>query len=254
MNIYFYLTTNQLFDLEKIKKPSLYLFLTEIARALRELWQVLPFIKNYQVEKKSDGHTVFVIPGFLASDFSTKPLRRFLTRLGYITCGWELGRNLADVNQLPILAKKIDYLYQKSGRKISLIGWSLGGVYARQLAKEKKDKVRQVITLGSPFRDILAPNNAVFTFNIIKWLKGYPEPDPVFLEDLPKPVPLPSTAIYSKKDGIVPWQACMEIEEDAIHQNIEVNTSHLGMGTQKDVLKIIANRLQYTVENWVKYE
>ncbi len=239
--------------MEKIKRPSILLFLTEIWRALLEFRKVLPFIKNYQVKQKGDGHTVFVIPGFLASDVSTKPLRRFLEKIGYKTCGWELGTNLADLEQLSIIAEKIDRLYAETKQPISLIGWSLGGVYAREIAKEHPEKIRQVITLGSPFGGIMEPNNANITFEFIKWLKGYPEIEEDFVATLPNPAPLPSTAIYSKKDGIVPWQACMEKVEDEVHQNIESFGSHLGMGVNIQVLEIIADRLNYREENWVKH-
>jgi len=218
-----------------------------------ELAKGLPFIKKYQVKQKGDGHRVFVIPGFLASDVSTKPLRRFLDKIGYKTCGWELGTNLADLEQLAIISEKIHQLYDQDQQPISLIGWSLGGVYAREIAKEHPEKIRQVITLGSPFNGINEPNNANITFEFIKWLKGYPEIDEDFVATLPNPAPLPSTAIYSKRDGIVPWQACMEKIEDDIHQNIEVSGSHLGMGVNPPVLEIIADRLMYREENWVKY-
>lgn len=239
--------------MEKIKRPSTFLFLTEMWRALMELVKGLPFIKKYQVKQKGDGHLVFVIPGFLASDVSTKPLRRFLEKIGYKTCGWELGTNLADLEQLAVISEKIHKLYAQDQQPISLIGWSLGGVYAREIAKKHPEKIRQVITLGSPFNGINEPNNANITFEFIKWLKGYPEIDEDFVATLPNPAPLPSTAIYSKKDGIVPWQTCMEKVEDDIHQNIETSSSHLGMGVNPPVLEIIADRLMYKADNWVKY-
>jgi len=239
--------------MQKIKRPSIFLFFTEMFRALWELKRVRPFIKNYKVKEKVDAHMIMVIPGFLASDLSTKPLRQFLTKIGYKTCGWDLGTNLADLEQLEIIANKIDRLYEENGEPISLIGWSLGGVYARELARERTEKIRQIITLGSPFAGIDEPNNATITFNVIKWFRGYPELDENFIAQLPKPVPVPTTAIYSKEDGIVPWQACMEKEEDEIRQNIEVKGSHLGLGVNIDVLNIIIERLPYREENWVKH-
>ena len=239
--------------MEKIKRPSIFLFLTEIWRALLELGKGLPFIKKYITKQKGDGHTVFVIPGLLATDVSTKPLRRFLGKIGFKTFGWELGRNLGDLEELGIISKKIHQLYAQNQQPISLIGWSLGGVYAREIAKEHPEKIRQVITLGSPFNGIHEPNNAYFTFEIIKWLKNYPEIDEDFVATLPNLAPVPSTAIYSKKDGIVPWQTCMEKVEDDTHQNIEVKSSHLGMGVNPSVLEIIADRLMYKEKNWVKY-
>ena len=229
--------------MKKIKRPSIFLFITEMFRAFLELRKALPFIKKYTVQQKGDGHSILVIPGFLASDLSTKPLRRFLIKLGYNPCGWEMGTNLGDLSEIATLEAKIDNLYADSGQKVSLIGWSLGGVYARELAKAKGDKIRQVITLGSPFNGINEPNNANLTFNFIKWIKGYPEPDEALIASLPLPAPQPTTAIYSKKDGIVPWESCIESVEDATHQNVEVKSSHLGMGVNVEVLKIVAERL-----------
>ncbi len=176
-----------------------------------------------------------------------------MPKIGYKTCGWELGRNLGDLEQLAVISEKIHQLYAKNQQPISLIGWSLGGVYVREMAKEHPEKIRQVITLGSPFGGIFEPNNAYFTFEFVKWLKGYPEIDADFVATLPNPAPVPSTAIYSKKDGVVPWQTCMEKVEDDTHQNIEVKSSHLGMGVNIQVLKIIADRLNYKVENWIKH-
>ena len=234
--------------MKEIKRPSIFLFLTEAIRALWELRKALPFIKNYEVQEVSDGHSILIIPGFMASDVSTQPLRRFLKKLGYHPCGWEMGTNLGDLNELALLEEKIDNLYKNSGQTISLIGWSLGGIYARELAKRKEDKVHQVITMGSPFADIDAPNNANISFRFVRWLKGFPEPDQSLLDSLPLPTPQPSLAIYSKKDGIVPWQACMEIQEDAVHQNVEVESSHFGMGVNVAVLKLVAERLKIRKE------
>ncbi|MEM1217582.1 MAG: alpha/beta hydrolase [Bacteroidota bacterium] len=238
--------------MQKIKRPSIFLFLTETIRAIWEYFKCRSFLKKFTAEEKGDGHTVLVIPGFMASDTSTKPLRQLLEKSGYRTAGWHLGTNFADLTQLDIIGKQIDQLYQESGQPISLIGWSLGGVYARELARERTDKIRQIITLGSPFAGINEPNNATITFNIIKRLRNYPELDENFIAQLPEPVPVPTTAIYSKEDGIVPWQACMEQKEDDLHQNVEVKGSHLGLGVNIDVLKIILERLPYRKRNWVK--
>lgn len=240
--------------MKEIKRPSLFLFFTEIFRALLEYRKVIPFIKNYTVEKKRPPQQVLVIPGFMASDVSTQPLRQFLQKFGYETHGWKLGTNFADLTQLPLISQQIDDLYAKNKEPINLIGWSLGGVYAREMAKEQPEKIRQVITLGSPFSGILEPNNANITFRFISWLRGYPELDPDFINGLPAPAEVPTTALYSKKDGIVPWQVCREQVEDEIHENVEVTCSHLGMGVECNVLEIIADRLQYDATNWKKYD
>ncbi len=238
----------------KKKRPSLFWLATEAGRAITELGISIPFRSLYRNEFQGDGHPVLVLPGFMASDTSTAPLRKFIDRLGYNAYGWELGRNYGRLQFLEAMMAKVDELHEEYGQKVSLIGWSLGGVYARQVAKEKSDKIRQVITLGSPFRGITRPNNATWIYNMLPGNKRIVKLDPILLEDLPLPAPLPTTAIYTKEDGIVPWEVCLEEEEDHIHQNIQVRGSHLGLGVNPSVLTIIADRLQYREENWEHFK
>jgi hypothetical protein len=237
-----------------MNKPSLFWLSTEIGRAMTEYSFSLPLRKIFSREKNGDGHPVLVLPGFMASDNSTKALRRFINKAGYNAIAWDLGRNRAELEILDLLFLKLEDIYEKYDQKVSIVGWSLGGVFARQLAKEKPEMVRQVITLGSPFRDITAPNNASWVYNLISGGKRVVDLDAELLNDLPKPAPVPSTAIYSKEDGVVSWKVCMEAEETAIHQNIQVRGSHLGLGFNHAVLRIIKDRLQYKEENWVPFE
>ncbi len=237
-----------------ISKPSKFWLYTDAARALFELTSTRIFHLFRKYKKNGDGHPVLVIPGFLGSDYSTGLLRKFINKLGYKAYDWGLDRNLANFDDLEFLAIKIDNLFKKHNKKVSLIGWSLGGVYARQLAKQKKEKVRQVITLGSPFNGANEPNNVRWLFNNVKQWQGTDEIDEETIADLPIPAPVPTTAIYSKEDGVVPWEVCIEKEEDAIHQNVQVHGSHLGMGANPSVFYIIADRLQYEEENWQHFE
>ena len=238
---------------QKISRPSLFWLITEGGRALTELGLSFPYRSFYKNKKKGDGHPVMVLPGFMATDHSTKPLRRFLNNIGYHAYGWELGRNYAKEKFIKILLNKVEILYHKYGQKVSLIGWSLGGVYARQIAKEIPHMIRQVITLGSPFGGISQPNNVAWIYNLISGGKKVRNIDAALLQDIPIPAPVPSTAIYTKEDGVVPWEACIEIE-DEIHQNIQVRGSHLGLGVNLTVLNIITDRLQYDAENWVHFK
>ncbi len=237
-----------------IKRPSFFWLLTEVGRAATEASAFFPFSVFFRNKNKGDNHPVLVLPGFMASDLSTGPLRKFVNKLGYKAIGWNLGRNKAEVETLEILIDKVEKIYQKCGRKVSLIGWSLGGVYARQIAKASPDLIRQVITLGSPFGGIQAPNNASWLYNLISEGKRVVDLDPELLADLPKPAPVPTTAIYSKEDGIVAWETCLEAVEDEWHQNIQVRGSHIGLGINPAVLKIIADRLQYSSEEWIPFK
>ncbi len=234
----------------EIKRPSLVWSLTEASRALLEFGIYYPYKFLSRLPKSGDGHPVLFLPGFLASDKSTIPLRKFIYNLGYQVYGWESGRNLADVKNLDLLIEKTKKLHKKHDKKVSIVGWSLGGVFARQIAKAKPQLVRQVITMGSPFKGITKPNNAKWMYDILTNGEGTASIDPDLIADLPMPAPVPTTAIYSKEDGIVPWQVCMEQIETKIHQNIQVRGSHLGMGVNPSILWIIADRLQYHDENW----
>ena len=223
---------------------------TEIGRAATELGISIPYRKFFHNNYQGDGHPVLVLPGFMASDMSTKPLRKFIKKMGYAAYGWELGRNYAEVRTLNILLDKLEEIYEEHGEAVTLIGWSLGGVYARQIAKGKPDMVRQIITLGSPFRGIGEPNNATWIYNMISSGKRVVDLDSELLTDLPKPAPVPTTAIYTKEDGVVPWEVCMEEEETWMHQNIQVRGSHLGLCVNPSVLNIVADRLLYNQNNW----
>ncbi len=232
----------------------MFLHLTDGLRAILEMISCFVFRFFYKYGNEGDGHPVLVIPGFMGSGLSTGQMRKFINKLGYVSYDWGLGRNLADFDDLEFIAEKIDFLFKKHNQKVTLIGWSLGGVYARQLAKENKDKISQVISMGSPFNGATEPNNARWLYNRIKEKEGTPEIGADVLADLPNPAPVPTTAIYSKEDGIIPWEVCMEITEDKIHQNVRVYGSHLGFGVNPSVLYIIADRLRYSENNWQYYK
>lgn len=246
--------TTTIVDFQAMSRPSFFWLSTEVGRAITEYGLSYPTRTFSTKIAEGDGHPVLVLPGFMASDRSTTVLRKFIEKKGYTAIAWELGTNRGEVETLDILLNKLDDIYAQYGRKISIIGWSLGGVLARQLAKGKPHLVRQVITLGSPFRDITAPNNASWVYNLISGGKRVVDLDPELLYDLPKPAPVPTTAVYSKEDGVVAWEVCVEEKETAIHQNIQVRGSHIGLGVNTAVLKIIEDRLKYMEENWVHFK
>lgn len=238
---------------QQVKKPSKFWLITETTRAIIELGLYLPYKTFRNYDEQGDGHPVMVLPGFMATDVSTKPLRKFLSKLGYESFGWGLGRNYANEDYLDALLDRVDQIYLENRTKVSLIGWSLGGIYARQIAKTNPHLIRQVITLGSPFSGITESNHAAWLHKIITDGKGTEVLDPDLIADIPKPAPVPTTAIYSKQDGVVPWEFCMEKDETNTHQNVQVRGSHLGLGINPSVLQIIEDRLQYSEENWVPF-
>ena len=234
----------------QIPRPSLIQFLGEPVRVWKDLWRSLLFQKTHQLPVQGDGHPVLVLPGFLGSDLSTTYLRRFISNLGYTVYAWEMGTNLGDIRQLHAILERIEKIYDKHQAKVSIIGWSLGGVYARQLAKKKPHLINQIITMGAPFADIEQSNNAAWLYKLINQRRPLTDEDREWIVDLPAPAPVPTTAIYSKEDGIVPWQTCMEPMEDEWHQNIEVEGSHFGMPYIPAVWVVIQDRLRWTQEEW----
>jgi pimeloyl-ACP methyl ester carboxylesterase len=226
----------------KLRPPSLGLLLAE-ARSLFELNASVLLSPVLLQAPKGDGHPVLVLPGFLASDLSTLLLRRFLRRLGFQTNAWGLGRNTGGVyrmrNQLRALLSRI---HARSGRKVSLIGWSLGGVYARDLALHMPEMVRSVITMGSPFAGDITATNAR---RIYEALSGEALKD-VALDDLKAlsgDLPVPTTSIFSRTDGIVNWHTSL-VRPSPTAENIEVYlASHVGLGVNAAVLWAVADRL-----------
>ncbi len=202
---------------------------------------------------RGDGHPVIVYPGFLASDFSTRPLRRFLRHLGYQAHGWEQGRNLTPNQELFDRAlTQIRMLHAENGMKISLVGWSLGGLYARELAKREPEKIRLVVSLGSPFAGSGSATNAS---RMYRWVNGkQPRSVGISPEALRSPPPVPTTSIYSRTDGVVPWQLSHE-PASANAESIEISAaSHAGMGVNPWVLAALADRLAQPENQWRPFE
>jgi hypothetical protein len=230
-----------------IRPPPRGLLLLE-ARVLLELAALLPAYPVLRRGARGDGHPVLVLPGLMASDFSTRTLRAFLRSRGYQTYGWKLGRNLGPNPEMAAhLVERLQELRARHDRRLSLIGWSLGGVYARELARRFPADVRQVVTLASPFRDVEATNVPRF---LRAFARRRPLPDEsTYREHLAAPLPVPTTAIYSRSDGIAAWRSCRE-EPGPFSENIEVESSHLGIGHHPVVLLTIADRLAQPEGAW----
>jgi pimeloyl-ACP methyl ester carboxylesterase len=224
-------------------RPSAALFLTEPFRALADL-TALPLAAPWlATAPRGDGHGVLVLPGLLASDSSTIPLRRFLAWLGYDVRGWDLGRNRGPTEE--VLAGLPRALLDHAGRTggpVSLVGWSLGGVYARELARRHRRQIRQVITLGSPFAITDSRQSRVHgPYQRLAHLHADGARLPS-RDQRARPIGVRSTSVYSRWDGIVSWQACVE-PESRLHQNVEVRCSHVGFGVDPATLWLIADRL-----------
>ncbi len=231
---------------ERIAPPSAAWLALE-GRAWLELAAILPALPLLARAPRGDGHPVLVLPGWLASDVSTRPLRWFLRDRGYHVHGWRLGRNHGpNADTVAGLGRRFHALRERhAGRKLTLLGWSLGGIYARELARHFPDDVRQVVTLASPFRDVSATS-------VARFLRPPAGRGPDELHRLAAPLPVPATSIYSRSDGIVAWQSCL-LDEGAFSENIEVRSSHCGMGHHPGVLLVIANRLAQAEGRWQPY-
>ena len=212
---------------QALRPPSRTLLLLE-GRAVQELGAFMLLRPWLAAAPRGDGHPVLVFPGLLASDFSTQPLRSFLKAQGYAVHGWRQGRNLGlRPGVEPDMLERVEELHDRhGGRKLSLVGWSLGGIYARQLAKRLPDKVRCVISLGSPFTGSPKATNA---WKVYEFASGQSveDRDGHIAGPLGEPPPVPTTSIFSRSDGICAWQTCVN-EERAQVENIEVYGSHCG--------------------------
>jgi len=235
-----------------LRAPSKTLMFLE-GRAIHELGAFLGALPLLSLAPRGDGHPVLVLPGLVASDGSTRPLRHFLKNRGYAVSGWRQGRNLGLREGVQnAMVDLVHELSDVSGRKISLVGWSLGGIYARQLAKMAPDRVRSVITLGSPFAGSPQTTNACRVYELASGRKA-DEEDHRFGGPLSEAPPVPTTAIFSRTDGICAWQGCVE-KTSAIAESIEVESSHCGMGNHSAVVYAVADRLAQPEGKWKPFD
>jgi len=232
--------------------PSLALLALEM-RAWPELALFFASWPLLLAQSRGDGHSVLVLPPFGATDMSTSPLRVMLRALGYHSHGWGLGQNLGPTAAvLDGGPKRLLELADRSGRPVSIVGWSAGGIFGREVARLHPEAVRQVITLGSPFRLLLDDRyktHAALLYRVTeRW--HAPHTDAMKASEYTDPLlHVPATAIYSRTDGVASWQWCLE-DEGPRAQNIEVYGSHCGLGHNPAALVAIADRLAQPADGW----
>ena len=237
---------------QTLAPPSRTLMFLE-GRAISELGAFLGALPLLSLAPRGDGHPVLVLPGLVASDTSTRPLRSFLKTRGYAVSGWRQGRNLG--LRHGVQDAMVDLLQEMNdthGAKVSLVGWSLGGLYARQLAKMMPERVRAVITLGSPFASGPKATNAWRVYEMASG-RSAEEEDARFGGALSVPPPVPTTAIFSRTDGVCAWQGCME-KSGAQTESIEIESSHCGMGHHPAAVYAVADRLAQKEGQWRPFD
>jgi pimeloyl-ACP methyl ester carboxylesterase len=226
--------------LRNISPPSSRLLLGELRGALEPARLLLraPLVATLP---RGRGATVVVLPGYGANESSTAMLQAFLRVLGYRSFHWGLGRNTGNVAKLmPRVLARIDEVAPEADTEVHLVGWSLGGYIAREAARERPSRIRSVITMGSPV--VGGPKYTTVARRYRQ--RGYDLDELERLIDAryERPLSVPVTAIFSKADGIVAWEACIDRRSPGI-EHVEVRTTHIGLGFCPEVYRIIADRL-----------
>ena len=224
---------------------------TEPVRALASAGALAAGLPLLQLAPRGDPHPVLVLPGLMASDVSTGTLRRWLRGLGYPVVGWDLGRNRGPtpevVEGLPTL---VDRLAQQHGATVSIVGQSLGGIFARRLAMRSPHEVRQVITLGSPIKLAERGTDDTAAARIYRSFASMHAANRIHAaRGVDRSLPVPSTSVYSRWDGVVDWEACLQ-PVTPTSENVAVHAAHLGMGHDPAVLWVVADRLAQPEEDW----
>jgi len=232
------------------RAPTPVLLATEAPRAGLDLAALVVTWPLLGTARRGDGHPVLVLPGWLAGDSATALLRIVLRGLGHNVSGWRLGTNRGStVHVVEQLRARLERLHHDSGRRVSLVGWSLGGRYAQELARASPGSVRRLITLGSPVRRCgLWTQNASRIADRASCL-------PRAAAEMPRlwaergSLRVPATSVYSRADGIVGWSSC-RYDVGPRRESVEVRASHLGLAQNPAVLWLLADRLGEKEGKW----
>jgi pimeloyl-ACP methyl ester carboxylesterase len=226
--------------IEILKPPSPSGIFRE-ARGFLEFPRLLFRAADLVLQPRGRGEPVLVLPGYGAGDGSTSFLKTYLRFLGYRVSGWHLGRNSGNVpDLLPRVMKRVLSMHRRTQERVRLVGWSLGGFIAREAARERPDVIHQVITLGTPV--VGGPKYTVIAQSFRR--RG------IDLDAMEAEIALRNTillrtrvtALYSRNDAVVAWQACIDRNCENV-EHVEVTTTHMGFGFSPQVYKIIAQRL-----------
>ena len=228
------------------RPPNAFLLALE-GRAPWELGAALAAYPVLRHAPRGDGHAVIVFPGLATTDTSMLPLRAFLAERGWAAHGWEQRFNLGPrKGVIERCIERVREIRRASGRKVSLVGWSLGGVYAREIAKLMPRDVRCVVTLASPFTGHPRANNV---WRLYEMASGYRLDDEARFAGLRAAPPVPTTSVFSRTDGVVAWQCCVQ-ERAGRAESIEVAASHLGMSWHPATWYAVADRLAQDARRW----
>lgn len=230
------------------RRPALSLLASEPARATLEALQALGHWRH-EPAQVGDGHTVMLFPGLGTDGLTLWPLRRHLERAGFRALDWGQGFNTGPSGDIEAWLDRLAEAVSERmspAREASLVGWSLGGFYARELAKRLPDRVPHVITIGTPFNGSADDTNGGWLFRL---LNGSPPPGEAALRRrLAEPPPVPTTSLYSRRDGVVAWEACVHPRRWPHARDIEVQASHMGMGWAPEVLTHVTELLARRAE------
>ncbi|MEE8078455.1 MAG: alpha/beta hydrolase-fold protein [Pseudomonadales bacterium] len=239
----------------KTQSPSTLDSALELPRVVLEMTSLTYVWPLLASGPRGDGHCVMFLPGFTAGDQSTLILRRYLSRLNYQTLPWKLGQNTGSYDLQDRLLDRFEQVLEEHPGKISLVGQSLGGIFARVLATQWPERVRQVITLSAPFASASPESTTALVGRLYRYVSGMSHDEMRDqMQEVPSgPLAMPSTSIYTKTDGVVHWSTCLEAEGEQT-ENIEVLGSHSGMGFNPLVLYVLADRLAQADGQWRPFE
>lgn len=238
-----------------IKRPSLVLLGTEPLRAALEFLSYKLDRGTQLLKGQGDGHPVLIFPGLGMDRKSLVPLLKACESSGYAAVDWGQGYNTGPQGDIDAWLRELAVHYtevlKNYDQTATLIGWSLGGLYARELAKLMQGRVRQVITIGTPFNADADHTNVGWLYHLLS--NSTPAFDEALSRRLRKAPPVPTTSIYSRSDGIVAWQSCRHRQSRQDVQDIEIQGSHIGMGWNPAVLRVVADRLAQQPRRWRRF-